>query len=226
MKKYVVILACGSGTRMQSDIPKQYILLNNKPIVFHTIETISGFDSSYNIIVVINKEHNGLFSEFSKRYALNLPFKLVFGGEERFFSVKNALSTIKEEDSLVAIHDGVRPIVEKRMFEESFAAASQYGNAICCVKATDSIRKGDENTNCAIDRREIFLVQTPQTFKTSVIKKAYSQEYKPIFTDDASVAESIGEKIHIIQGNKANIKITFPIDLSIAAQLLTKVPNQ
>ncbi len=220
MKKYVIILACGLGARMQSSTPKQYIELNGKPIIFHTIERIWNFDHTYNIIVVINKEHTDLFTQLKNRYALTVPFSLVFGGAERFYSVKNALDTITDEYSLVAIHDGVRPVVEKQMFEQGFCVAATLGNAICAIKATDSIRLGNEHTNESIDRSKVFLVQTPQIFKTSVIKKAYSQPFQPTFTDDASVAQNIGENINIIEGSKTNIKITYTSDLAIAQHFL------
>ncbi|MBR1627224.1 MAG: 2-C-methyl-D-erythritol 4-phosphate cytidylyltransferase, partial [Bacteroidales bacterium] len=175
MDKYVVILACGKGSRMGTEIPKQYLLLDNKPVIFHTIERISQFDKNYKIIVVINKEHADLFSDLSKKYALSVPFLLVFGGDERYFSVKNALDVITNINSLVAIHDGVRPFADKEMFSRCFNEAERYGNAVCAMKATDSIRKGTENLNTALKRDEIFFVQTPQTFRTENIKKAYLQ---------------------------------------------------
>lgn len=224
--RYVVILACGSGTRMQSEMPKQYLLLGDKPIIFHTIENIWQIDATYNMIVVINEEHLELFNNLKRQYAVSTPFKLVFGGKERYFSVKNALDTIQVEDSLVAIHDGVRPFVDKDMFERSFISAMMYGNGICAVKSTDSIRVGDMDTNYAVDRREVFMMQTPQTFLTKMIKRAYLQDYDMKFTDDASVAESMGQNIHIVEGKRENIKITYPFDLFIAEKILVNLRNE
>jgi 2-C-methyl-D-erythritol 4-phosphate cytidylyltransferase len=220
MKKYVIILACGNGTRMQASTPKQYLLVDDKPIVFHTIERIWQFDNTYNIIVVINSEHEQLFNTLKEQYSLNIPFNVVFGGKTRFLSVRNALDSIEDTNSLVAIHDGVRPFVSKEAFVNSFLVASQYGNAICAVTATDSIRMGSRNNNHAVNRQEVFLIQTPQTFLTSTIKLAYKQEYQEKFTDDASVLESFGKEINIIEGNRDNIKITYPSDLLIAQKIL------
>ena len=220
MKKYVIILACGNGTRMQASTPKQYLLVGGKPIVFHTIEKIWEFDNTHNIIVVINSEHEQLFNTLKEQYSLNIPFNVVFGGKTRFLSVRNALDSIEDTNSLVAIHDGVRPFVSKEAFENSFLVASQRGNAICAVTATDSIRMGSRNNNHAVNRQEVFLIQTPQTFLTSIIKLAYKQEYQEKFTDDASVLESLGKEINIIEGNRDNIKITYPSDLLIAQKIL------
>ena len=220
MKKYVIILACGNGTRMQASTPKQYLLVGDKPIVFHTIERIWEFDNTYNIIVVINSEHEQLFNTLKEQYSLNIPFNVVFGGKTRFLSVRNALDSIEDTNSLVAIHDGVRPFVSKEAFENSFLVASQHGNAICAVTATDSIRMGSRNNNHAVNRQEVFLIQTPQTFLTPTIKLAYKQEYQEKFTDDASVLESLGKEINIIEGNRDNIKITYPSDLLIAQKIL------
>jgi len=220
MKKYVIILACGNGTRMLANTPKQYLLLGDKPIVFHTIERIWNFDNTYNIIVVINREHEQLFYRLKEQYSLNIPFSVVFGGRTRFLSVRNALDSITDNDSLVAIHDGVRPFVSKEAFSGSFKEASIHNNAICVVTSIDSIRIGSRNDNHAINREEVFLVQTPQTFLTSIIKLAYKQDYQERFTDDASVLETYGERINIIEGNRDNIKITYPSDLIIAQKIL------
>ncbi|MBO6118431.1 MAG: 2-C-methyl-D-erythritol 4-phosphate cytidylyltransferase [Bacteroidales bacterium] len=224
MKKYVIVLACGKGSRMHNDVPKQYILVKSKPLLFHTLERIHGFNNQYSIITVINQEHTELFNDLKQRYALNVPVDVVYGGEERFFSVKNALDAVTDTDSLVAIHDGVRPFADKNMFENGFLTAESLGSAVCAVNATDSVRIIDGKSNFAVQRQRVFLMQTPQIFRTSLIKQAYNQPYKPQFTDDASVAESAGMKINIIEGNRNNIKVTYPIDLHIAEFLLNKTP--
>lgn len=225
MKKYIVILASGNGTRMQSSLPKQYILLKNKPLLFYTIERVYDFNDSYNIIVVINKEHENLFRELRQKYSLKVPIKIVFGGNERYYSVKNALNSIEESDSLVAIHDGVRIFPTKQMFQRGFITAERYGNAICCIKVSDSIRIEDEKSNYAMDRNKVMLVQTPQFFITNKLKQAYSQNYDPRFTDDATIYETLGEKINIIEGSRENIKITYPFDLLFAEQILMQESN-
>lgn len=220
MKKYVVILASGNGTRMQSSLPKQYILLKNRPLLFYTIEKIYNFDDNYNIIVVINKEHENLFKELRQKYSLSVPIKVVFGGNERYYSVKNALNGIEDSNSLVAIHDGVRIFPTKQMFQQGFITAERHGNAICCIKVSDSIRIENEKSNYAMDRNKVMLVQTPQFFITSKLKQAYSQDYDPRFTDDATIYETLGEQINIVEGSRENIKITYPSDLLFAEQIL------
>lgn len=221
MKKYVIIVASGSGKRMGECIPKQFLVLKNKPILLHTLENVYNSSSEYNIILVLNKEHLSLWKDIIEKYDVNVPHKVVYGGRERFFSVKNAIESINENsECLVAIHDGVRPFVNKEILHNCFALTEQNGNAVCCTRCVDSVRVISNNNNSTFNRDNIRLIQTPQCFYLTTLKKAYCQEYSEIFTDDASVVEKIGEKIFLCNGDRKNIKITTPEDLKIAESLL------
>lgn len=222
MKKYVIIVASGSGKRMGECIPKQFLVLKNKPILLHTLENVYNSSSEYNIILVLNKEHLSLWKDIIEKYDVNIPHKVVYGGRERFFSVKNAIESINENsECLVAIHDGVRPFVNKDILHNCFALAEEKGNAVCCTRCVDSVRIiSSNNNNSTFNRDNIRLVQTPQCFYLTTLKKAYQQEYSESFTDDASVVEKTGEKIFLCNGDRKNIKITTPEDLKIAESLL------
>ncbi|MBP3253160.1 MAG: 2-C-methyl-D-erythritol 4-phosphate cytidylyltransferase [Bacteroidales bacterium] len=216
----MIILACGEGKRMGSDIPKQFMCVAGKPLILHTAERIHAFDSSYNIIIVINQNHRDIWDSITEKHNFRVPVTLVYGGKERFYSVRNGLQQVKEDSAIVAVHDGVRPFVTKQMFEDSFVSAEKYGNGVCAVKSSDSVRIGAVDDNKSTERNNVFLMQTPQTFRADILKKAYNQPYNEKFTDDASVAEATGEKIYITQGGRENIKITYPFDLLLAEQIL------
>ncbi len=222
MKKYVIIVASGVGKRMGENIPKQFIVLKDKPILLLTLENVYKSSSEYNIIVVINKEHLHFWQDIIREYKVSIPHKVVYGGSERFFSVKNAIDSIEEqEDCLVAIHDGVRPLIDKEMLDRCFCLTEEKGSAVCSVKCVDSVRiinEKEENHTCKRDN--IRLIQTPQCFLLSKLRKAYQQEYSKDFTDDASVVEHLGERIFLCEGDRKNIKITTPEDLTIAESLL------
>ena len=158
------------------------------------------------------------------KYRFKLKHKLAFGGKTRFHSVKSGLNLISEE-GIVFIHDGVRPLVSVKTVTNCFNTTLEKGNALPVISAVESIRFSDGNNNKSVDRSNYFLVQTPQTFKVELIKKAYSQDYSKEFTDDSSVLEKIGEKINLVEGNRENIKITYPEDLLIAKTLIEKSAN-
>lgn len=222
MKKYVIVVASGIGKRMGENIPKQFLMLKGEPILLHTLKNIYNSSSEYNIILVLNKEHISLWQDIVEKYHVKIPHKVVYGGKERFFSVKNAIESIKEEkeECLVAIHDGVRPLVDKSILERCFSLTKEKGNAVCCVKCVDSVRLVNNTENHIFNRENIRLIQTPQCFYLTKLKQAYKQEYSKIFTDDASVVEQLGEKIFLCEGDRKNIKITTPEDLKIAESLL------
>lgn len=222
LSKYVIILACGNGSRMQSDVPKQYLLLENLPIVMHTIKNVHSFDKDYKIILVINQEHRNLWNDLEKKYSFNIPLNVVYGGPQRFYSVKNALKKVKSP-SLVAVHDGVRPFASKQLFDDCFLMAKEKGNAVCCVPSTDSVRVLNGRKSSAIARDKVYMVQTPQVFQSDIILKAYKQRFSKHYTDDASVVEHLGYNINIVKGSQTNIKITYPIDLAIAHEILKQV---
>ncbi len=218
MKKFVIILAGGVGKRMGLKIPKQFFNLNGKPILAHTIEKFFNYDKNLEIIVVIPKNQVEFWKKIIIKNNFTIKHKIVHGGSERFFSVKNAVDTIKEK-SLIAVHDGVRPFVSMATLERSFKTAEIYGNAVPVIDLKDSLRKIENGNNFSRKRENYKLVQTPQIFQSEILKKAYSQNYKKEFTDDASLIENLKKKIFLTGGNKENIKITDKFDLIIAENL-------
>ncbi len=218
---YALIVAGGSGKRMQSAVPKQFLLLKGKPVLMYTIEAFYHSEVHPQIIVVLHPDFHARWQQLCAEHQFNVPHRLVNGGETRFHSVKNGLDTINDSDeALVAVHDAVRPLTANKIITESYEQAALHGNAIVAVKSRDSVRQSSNGKSVALLRDEIYLVQTPQTFQLSQLKKAYLQPYADKFTDDASVAEAIGINIHLVEGSYNNLKITFPEDIAIAEMLL------
>lgn len=215
MKKFAIIVAGGSGTRMNSVVPKQFLLLNGKPVLFHTLECFHKFDPSIKIILVLPAKQFSYWKNLCIKYKFSIPHSVVAGGRKRFFSVKNGLGIIHER-GIVAVHDGVRPLITNETIKKCFNTAQKKGNAIPVIPVIDSIRKKQNNGNVSVSRNDYFIVQTPQCFTSEILKKAYHQKYSLDFTDDASVIEKYGEKIQLVKGNAENIKITSPIDLFVA----------
>ena len=219
MKNYAVIVAGGSGNRMQTETPKQFLLLKNLPVLMHTIKAFAQSNTQPRIIVVLHIDQHKHWNRLCQEFNFNIPHQVVAGGTERFYSVKNAISII-EEESFVAIHDAVRPLVSTELIDSCFKQAALYGNVIAAVQSSDSIRMLKNGKTSALKRDEIYLVQTPQTFKLEILREAYEQGFESHFTDDASVVESTGQNINIVEGERNNIKITYPIDLELAELLL------
>lgn len=220
-KKFALIVAGGSGNRMQKAVPKQFIEIAGKPLLMHTFEAFLRFDSGIEFILVLPEHETGRWAELCKTYQFSVSHTLACGGANRFHSVKNGLDKITD-DGIVFIHDGVRPLVSEQTLKNCLETASDKGNALPVISASESIRWIDGEASKAVDRSKYFLVQTPQTFRVNEIKKAYRQAYSEAFTDDASVLESTGSKIYPVQGNRENIKVTFPDDLEIASVYLNK----
>lgn len=222
MKKIAIIVAGGSGQRMNSSIPKQFLLLQNKPILFHTLAAFKAAIPDIELILVLPQDQFDHWATLGKKYPEILtqtPHKLVAGGETRFHSSLAGIQAITYgTECLVAIHDGVRPLVNKQTIHRAFEEASIHGNAVVAIPSKDSIRMWNEEKKAfiAVNRADIRIIQTPQVFKLNTLRKAYSNGFIPHFTDDASVVENIGETIHIVDGTYANIKITTPEDLAIA----------
>ena len=221
MKYYAIIVGGGSGSRMQSETPKQFMLLNSKPILMHTIEAFYYSDLKPDIIVVLNVDFHTYWEQLCKKYNFSIPHTLIKGGLQRFHSVKNGIRSIKG-NAVVAIHDAVRPLASNEMICRSFREAEQTGNAVVAIKTRDSVRQKMGNSSIPLNRDEIYLVQTPQTFQFALLNKAYKQEYRNEFTDDASVVERTGVTINLIEGESKNLKITFPEDLSLAEFYLSQ----
>lgn len=219
-KYYAIIVAGGSGTRMRSSVPKQYLLLNGIPLMMHTINAFNACATKPGIILVLHPESHDYWNQLCKEHNFTVPHQLVSGGETRFHSVKNGINMIADDDAIVAIHDAVRPLITCAIIDESYECAEKYGNAIVAVKSRDSVRQIRDNRSQSLNRDNIYLIQTPQTFQATQLKNAYKQVYQESFTDDASVVEQTGVNINLISGSHQNIKITFPEDIAIAEFLL------
>ncbi|TDG35916.1 2-C-methyl-D-erythritol 4-phosphate cytidylyltransferase [Pedobacter changchengzhani] len=220
MKYYAIIVAGGSGTRMQTEKPKQFLLLNNLPVLMHTIKAFHQNQYCPKIILVLAQDHLALWQQLIIDHQFQIPHQIIEGGSERFYSVKNGLSLIDDKNAVVAIHDAVRPLTSQKTINLCFETATSSGNAIASVGAKDSIRRLLNGKSAALDRKEIYLVQTPQTFQIAQLRKAYQQEYDAFFTDDASVVEKAGYQINLVAGDEFNFKITYKEDLILAETIL------
>jgi len=219
MKKYAIIVAGGKGTRMGADIPKQFLILKNKPILCYSIKAFYNADNSTNIIVVLPQEQIEFWEELCVKYKFNIKHTVIAGGKERFYSVKNGLE-LTSKNSLIAIHDGVRPLVSQSQINLAFELALKYKGVIPVIDSIDSLRKVENNSSVIINRQAIKRVQTPQVFLGDIILNAYNCSYNSNFTDDASVYENLGEKVFCFLGDEKNIKITTQVDLQFAELLL------
>ena len=226
MKKIAIIVAGGSGQRMNSAVAKQFLLLQNKPILFHTLSAFKKAVPSIELIVVLPSNQMAYWKELCEKFPEILeltPHRIVSGGETRFHSSKNAIESINTvEDALVAIHDGVRPLIEPHTINNAFECANNLGNCVVAVSSKDSIRIWDKlnKTFKSVLRDDVKIIQTPQIFKLITLKKAFNQDYSTGFTDDASVVEAYGEVIHLTEGEYTNLKITTPEDLLVAENII------
>jgi len=222
MNLYALIVAGGAGTRMGTDIPKQFLELAGKPILMHSIERFREFDKLIKIIVVIPGNQFELWEKLKGKYSFSVSHTLVKGGSSRFFSVKNGLHEV-DDNGIVAIHDGVRPLVSIATIKRCFKTAEESGNAIPVISPADSVRMITDQGSAPVNRHYLRIIQTPQVFKANLIKKAYLQDFSPEITDDAMLLEKTGETINLVEGNRENIKITNPEDLVIAAALFNSI---
>jgi 2-C-methyl-D-erythritol 4-phosphate cytidylyltransferase len=219
MKKIALIVAAGSGSRMHSPLPKQFMELNGKPLLMHTFRAFKKADPDFEFVLVLPEKEIDTWKRLCKKFGFNIKHSIAKGGKSRFHSVKNGLKQIGDE-GIVFIHDGVRPLVSAKTIENCFQTALAHGNALPVILPSESVRRVSGGKSEAVDRTRYYLVQTPQTFRVQLIKKAYEQKYSEKFTDDASVLENTGASIYLVEGNRENIKITWPADLTIAAALL------
>lgn len=225
MHKYVLIVAGGKGLRMGGDLPKQFIPLEGKPILMHTLEAFHRWDDSAELVLVLPEDHQPYWNMLCREIGCKAPHRIANGGETRFHSVRNGLQFLSDEIKnasegnekvLIAIHDGVRPFVSPEVIEACFEEAGKSGAAIPVLPMIDSLRETEGNSSHPVDRSHYVAVQTPQVFCSGLLLKAYGQDFSPLFTDDASVVEAMGEPVSLVEGNRENIKITTPFDLLIA----------
>lgn len=221
LKEYALIVAGGKGTRIQSHVPKQYLEVNGLPILMHTINAFFRYAENITVILVLPQDDFTRWAELCNKFQFNKPVILQPGGDTRFQSVKNGLEKISG-GGLVAIHDGVRPLVSEDIIGASFRLAAVHKSAVAAVRLKESIRMTDQDNTKAVDRSRFRLIQTPQTFDVNLIKQAYTSKEDQSLTDDASVAERAGHMISLFKGSYENIKITTQEDLVIAAALLNK----
>jgi 2-C-methyl-D-erythritol 4-phosphate cytidylyltransferase len=219
LKKIALIVAGGTGKRMKSQIPKQFLLLNGRPVLMHTLDKFYRYESEIRIILVLPRDEVSTWERLCDIHDFQIKHEIVTGGETRFNSIQKNLDGIPEE-CLVAVHDGVRPLVSLDTIRRCFMTAAEKGNAVPCVEIPESLRMVDEQGNRPADRNKYRLIQTPQVFNSRILKESYRQEYHPRFTDDASVVESRGYSINLVEGNPENLKITLNKDLGIAEFLL------
>ena len=222
MKTQIIIVAGGKGQRMQSEIPKQFLLLDKQPILMHTIKQFADLDAD--IFVVLPPKDISLWKDLVDKHHFTQKHTIVEGGEERFFSVKNALDLCSSE-GIILIHDGVRPLIAKTSIQNIIKETIENNSAIPITDVQESLRLIVKNESMSVDRQQYKLVQTPQGFKANLIKESYQQDYSPQFTDDASVFEKMGYTVHLVAGHKENIKITSPEDLQLAEYLKSKLIN-
>jgi 2-C-methyl-D-erythritol 4-phosphate cytidylyltransferase len=220
MERYVIIVAGGSGTRMESGIPKQFIPIGEKPVLMHTMAAFKAVYEDIHIITVLPEKYIRLWKDLCVEFSFNISHTITAGGKTRFDSVYQGLKHVTS-DSIVAVHDGVRPFVGQQTIITAFETARESGAAVPVVELSDSLRLLHNGTTLPADRSLYRLVQTPQCFRAEILKKAYDFPFRPEFTDDATVVEAAGFPVVITPGNFENIKITRTIDLAFA-EVLTK----
>ncbi len=223
MDRYVIVVAGGKGMRMGGELPKQFLPIAGRPILMRTLERFCAVDSEIKMVLVLPQDQILLWQELCVEHHFVLPHQVVTGGETRFDSVKCGLKCVAQT-AVVAVHDGVRPFVSAEVIANAYAQAAVHGAVVPVLPVVDSLRCIDTPTQPAgrsVDRASYQLVQTPQVFRSNILHKAYDRPYMPEYTDDASVVEAAGFSITPIEGNRENIKITTPFDMTIARALLS-----
>ena len=229
MKRYLIVVAGGKGQRMGGALPKQFQLLGDRPVIMVTLERLYAIDNTLKFILVLPLEYIALWDELSAKYGFKLPVTVVAGGNTRFHSVQNGLSMIEGDDeALVGVHDAVRPFVSQKVLDDAFREAWINGAAIPMIDVQDSLRQiiGAAGASQAVPRDRYRLVQTPQVFRLSLLRNAYSQRYVEAFTDDASVVEAMGERVYAVEGTRENIKLTTPFDMMVAKTIIETYSDQ
>lgn len=221
-KHTILIVAGGRGTRMGGPQPKQFLELAGRPVLMHTLEAFDRWDASARLIVVLPEDQIDTWKRLCEAHVFSRIDRVVAGGETRFHSVRNGLDAVAS-DGLIAVHDGVRPLVAPSVIAACFAAAADGGAAVPVVPMVESVREVDaDGGSRPVDRTRLRVVQTPQVFRADVLRAAYRLPYDPRFTDDASVVEASGVAVRLVPGNRENIKLTTPMDLLLAEQLMRR----
>lgn len=227
MKRYVLIVAGGRGLRMGGDLPKQFLPVADKPVLMHTLEAFRRWDEEAAQIVVLPDAHRPYWEMLCREIGCRVAHRLASGGESRFHSVRNGLEVIArelpvDEEALIAVHDGVRPLVSPEVIAACFAEAERSGAAVPVVPMVDSLREYEGDASRPVDRTRYVAVQTPQVFRSSLLLEAYRQPFSPLYTDDASVVEAAGHPVRLVAGHRENIKLTTSFDLRVAEALLSR----
>lgn len=220
---HLIIVAGGKGLRMGAPLPKQFLPINGRPIIMHTIERFAEAMPGINIVLVLHPDYVDLWRNLCTKHKFDYPCTITTGGKERFDSVRNGLAVISDnsQDAVVGVHDAVRPLVSAEVIRNAYAEASELGAVVPALPSIESVRiMNDDGTSQSIARHKVMMVQTPQVFSLPLLREAYNQPYCPDFTDDASVVEAYGHAISIVDGNRENIKLTTPQDMHIAEILL------
>tara|TARA_B000000475_G_scaffold257933_1_gene239573 strand:- start:106 stop:774 length:669 start_codon:yes stop_codon:yes gene_type:complete len=221
MKRYAIIVAGGSGQRMESLVPKQFMELNQKPVLMHTIEKFYSAASSIHIVVVLPKTHHSVWTILCQKHQFSIPHQICEGGASRFQSVRNGLE-LCTEDSIIAVHDGVRPLIHPDLILNLYHQAELNSAVIPVCPILESIRKAQGEGSKALDRSQYYSVQTPQCFSSDLLQNAYQHDEQETFTDDASVVEALGKNVQLFKGERTNIKLTTPEDFVFAEALLNR----
>ena len=220
MKKFAIIVAGGSGSRMNSVVPKQFLLLKGKPVLYYTLNAFLKAYDDCKIILVLPEYHVAAGQEIIDAFFDYNRIQIVIGGRTRFHSVQNGLQLV-DEDSIVFVHDAVRCLISQDLIHRCYEALLQYGSAVPVIPSKDSVRILTDEGNEALDRNFVKLVQTPQTFYSKILLPAFNIDFKDKFTDEATVVEAFGLKIYLVEGEEHNFKITLPLDLEIAERLMS-----
>ena len=217
----VIIVAGGKGLRMGGDIPKQFLPVGGKPILMRTIDRFLQYDPMMQVVLVLPESQQDYWRSLCEQYQFSQPYTLANGGEARFHSVKNGLAQVSQDALLIGVHDGVRPFVSLETIQASYEEAARTEAVVPVIDVVETVRHQVEGKSVTVPRAEYKLVQTPQVFAAELLRKAYNQPYTEFFTDDASVVERFGHAVTLVPGNRENIKITTPFDLTIADALVT-----
>jgi 2-C-methyl-D-erythritol 4-phosphate cytidylyltransferase len=222
VKQAVIFVAGGTGTRMGSPLPKQFLTLNNTPILIHTLRNFYSFNRNFEMIVVMHHDYISFWKDLCLQFEDVPEHTVVAGGEERFHSVKNGIEAVSSDVKHIAIHDAVRPLVSHETLTRCFNALNEHNAVVPAIPINDSIREVHGVLNKSVDRSLYKRIQTPQCFESTMLKEAYSKPFSPLFTDDASVVEANDHSVFLVEGNLENIKITSPIDLIVGESLTAK----